>query len=82
MGSHDINFNYKNLREGPLGFIVDNKLIKKTLLNEVLKSKYISFKDGTEIININNEDIDNSFLETKNFEFIFQDSSCGRWKIF
>ena len=29
LGSHDINFDYKNLREGPLGFIVDNKLIKK-----------------------------------------------------
>ena len=44
LGSHDINFDYKNLKEGPLGFIVDNKLIKKTLLNEVSKSKYISFK--------------------------------------
>ena len=72
LGSHDINFNYKNLREGPLGFIVDNKLIRETLLNEVLKSKYVSFKDGTEIININNEDIDNSFLETKNFDLYFK----------
>ena len=72
LGSYDINFDYKNLREGPLGFIVDNKLIKKTLLNEVLKSKYISFKYDTEIININNEDIDNSFLESKNFNLYFK----------
>ena len=31
-----INFDHKNLKEGPLGFIVNNKLIKRTLLNEVL----------------------------------------------
>ena len=72
LGSHDINFDYKNLGEGPLGFIVDNKLIKKTLLNEVSKSKYISFKYGTEIININNDDIDNSYLETKNLNLYFK----------
>ena len=72
LGSHDISFDYKNLKEGPLGFIVDNKLIKKTLLNEVSKSKYISFKYDTEIININNEDIDNSFIETKNFNLYFK----------
>lgn len=72
LGPHDINFDYKNLKEGPLGFIVDNKLIKKILLNEVSKSKYISFKYGTEIININNEDIDNSFIETKNFNLYFK----------
>ena len=72
LGSHDISFDYKNLKEGPLGFIVDNKLIKKTLLNEVSKSKYISFKHGTEIVNINNEDIDNSFIETKNSNLYFK----------
>ena len=71
LGSHDINFDYKNLGEGPLGFIVDNKLIKTILLNEVSKSKYVSFKYGTEIININNEEIDNSFIETKNFDLFF-----------
>ena len=72
LGSHDINFDYKNLGEGPLGFIVDNKLIKTILLNEVSKSKYVSFKYGTEIININNEEIDNSFIETKNFDLYFK----------
>ncbi len=72
LGSHDINFDYKNLGEGPLGFIVDNKLIKTILLNEVSKSQYISFKYGTEIININNEDIDNSFIETRNFDLYFK----------
>ena len=72
LGSHDINFNCKKLREGPLGFIVNNKLIKKTLLNEVSKSKYISFKYGTEIYNVNNEDIDNSFIETKRFNLYFK----------
>ncbi len=72
LGSHDINFDQKNLKEGPLGFIVDNKLIKKTLLNEVSKSKYISLKHGTEIFNINNEDIDNSFIETKDFKLYFK----------
>ncbi len=72
LGSHDISFDYKNLKEGPLGFIVDNKLIKKTLLNEVSKSKYISFKYGTEIVNINNDDIDNSFIETKSSNLYFK----------
>ena len=72
LGSHDINFDCKNLGEGPLGFIVDNKLIKTILLNEVSKSKYVSFKYGTEIININNEEIDNSFIETKNFDLYFK----------
>ena len=72
LGSHDINFDQKNLKEGPLGFIVDNNLIKKTLLNEVSKSKYISFKHCTEIFNINNEDIDNSFIETKDFKLYFK----------
>ena len=42
LGSPDINFDYKNLEEGPLGFIVDNKLIKKSLLDQATKSKYIS----------------------------------------
>ncbi len=72
LGSHDINFDCKSLREGPLGFIVDNKLIKRTLLNEVSKSKYISFKYCTEIFNINNENIDNSFIETKNLKLYFK----------
>ena len=72
LGYHDITFDCKNLREGPLGFIVDNKLIKKTLLNEVLKSKYITLKYDTEIFNINNEDINNSFIETKNFNLYFK----------
>ena len=31
LGSHDINFDHENLKEGPLGFIVNNKLIKRTL---------------------------------------------------
>ena len=72
LGSHDINFDQKNLKEGPLGFIVDNNLIKRTLLNEVSKSKYISFKHCTEVLNIHNEDINNSFIETKNFKLYFK----------
>ena len=72
LGSHDITFDCKNLREGPLGFIVDNKLLRKTLLTEVLKSKYISLKYDTEIFNINNEDINNSFIETKNLNLYFK----------
>ena len=72
LGYHDITFDCKNLREGPLGFIVDNKLLRKTLLTEVLKSKYISLKYDTEIFNINNEDINNSFIETKNLNLYFK----------
>ena len=72
LGSHDINFDQKNLKEGPLGFIVDNNLIKRTLLNEVSKSKYISFKHCTEVFDIHNEDIDNSFIETKDFKLYFK----------
>ena len=72
LGPHDINFDYKNLQEGPLGFIVDNKLIRRTLLDEVLKSKYISFKYNTEILKINNEDLDKSFIETNNLNLHFK----------
>ena len=72
LGSHDINFDHKNLKEGPLGFIVDNRLIKRTLLDEVLKSKYITFKYSTEILKINNEDIDKSFIETNNSNLYFK----------
>ena len=72
LGSNDINFDHKNLKEGPLGFIVDNRLIKRTLLEEVLKSKYITFKYSTEILKINNEDIDKSFIETNNSNLYFK----------
>tara|TARA_B100000963_G_scaffold82416_1_gene70191 strand:- start:963 stop:2153 length:1191 start_codon:yes stop_codon:yes gene_type:complete len=72
LGSHDINFDQKNLKEGSLGFIVDNNLIKRILLNEVSKSKYISFKHCTEVFDIHNEDIDNSFIETKDFKLYFK----------
>ena len=72
LGSHDINFDCKNLKEGPLGFIVDNKLIKRTLLDEVSKSKYISYKYNTEISKINNEDLNKSFIETNNLNLYFK----------
>jgi 2-octaprenyl-6-methoxyphenol hydroxylase len=72
LGAHDINFDCKNLKEGPLGFIVDNKLIKRTLLDEVSKSKYISYKYNTEISKINNEDLNKSFIETNNLNLYFK----------
>ena len=72
LGSPDINFDYKNLEEGPLGFIVDNKLIKKSLLDQATKSKYISFKYNTEILDINNENLDKSFLKTNESNLYFK----------
>ena len=72
LGSPDINFDYKNLEEGPLGFIVDNKLIKKSLLDKATKSKYISFKYNTEILDINNENLDKSFLKTNESNLYFK----------
>ena len=72
LGLNDLNFDHKNLNEGPLGFIVDNKLIKRTLLDEVSKSEYISFKDSTEILKINNENMDKSLIETNNSNLYFK----------
>ena len=36
-----IDFDSKSMQEGPLGFIVENKVLKKTVLKEIIKSKYV-----------------------------------------
>ena len=60
----NLEFNHQTLCEGPLGFIIENKLIKHTLLDEVLNSKYIDFLDSSEISEIDNKDTNNSFVKT------------------
>ena len=45
---------------------------KKDLLDEVSKSKYISYKYNTEISKINNEDLNKSFIETNNLNLYFK----------
>ncbi len=49
--SNNINFTNPN-NAGYLGYIVDNKFIKKILLNKILSNKNILFYEKTEIIDI------------------------------
>ncbi len=64
LGPNDLNFNHKNLNEGPLGYIVENKIIRHLLLKEVLKSKYITFMENNEVSEIQNEDVNASLIKT------------------
>ena len=51
-----IDFDSKSMQEGPLGFIVENKVLKKTFLKEIIKSDYIKLISNTEALEITNED--------------------------
>ena len=69
------------MNEGPLGYIIENRIIKSLLLKEVLDSKYITFLDNSEILEIQNLDIDNSYVETNNeiIEFKLLVAADGRF---
>ena len=58
-----IDFNSKSMQEGPLGFIVENKILKKTFFKEIIKSNYIDLISDTEVLEINNQD--NSLVNIK-----------------
>jgi 2-octaprenyl-6-methoxyphenol hydroxylase len=47
LNTDDLNFKSKSLSEGPLGYIVDNTYLKKTVFKEVLKSNFIKFIGGS-----------------------------------
>ncbi len=51
-----IDFDSKSMQEGPLGFIVENKVLKKTFLKEIIKSDYIKLISNTEALEITNEE--------------------------
>ena len=69
---HDLRFTHDALNEGPLGYIVENKIIKYQLLKKVLSSKYITLLDNSEIREIQNLDINNSFIKTNNENIKFK----------
>ena len=77
----DLTIIHNALNEGPLGYIVENKIIKSSLLREVLKSKYITLLDNSEILEIQNLDINNSYVKTKNeiIEFKLLVAADGRF---
>ena len=64
INTDDLNFKSKSLNEGPLGYIIDNTYLKKTVFKEVLKSNFIKFIGG-----INIKDI----KRTSNIATIFSD---------
>ncbi len=53
-----IDFDSKLMEEGPLGFIVENKVLKKTVLKEIIKSSYVDLISDTKASEITNEDSD------------------------
>ena len=54
--SNDLDFDNRKVGEGPLGFIIDNKILKKALFKEIIKSKFVDFSQNTEVVKINNEE--------------------------
>ncbi len=68
----DLEFDHTNLDQGPLGFIVNNKFLKNKLLNKAIKSKFITFHDNTEISEIKNEDINESYITTSKGEIKYK----------
>ena len=52
INNNTLNFKSKSLNEGPLGYIVDNTYLKKTVFKEVLKSNFIKFIGGINIKDI------------------------------
>ena len=67
-----MEFDHEKVGEGPLGFIIDNSIIKKTLLNKIFKSKYITFSEKTEILKINNSNNFESFITTNNSKILYK----------
>ena len=58
-----LTFNHKMTEEGVMGYIVENKFIKKFLLDKVLKSKVIKMYSNNLVKSIKN--LENKTLELK-----------------
>ena len=71
-GQNDIEFNPKNVNEKALGYIIDNSILKKTLYNCMINSKFVHFYDNTEIKKIHNSDPTNSMIETNRGKIPFK----------
>ncbi len=50
-----INFDSKSTSEGPLGFIIENKILKEFIFKEIMKSKFIKFFHDVKINEIDNK---------------------------
>ena len=50
-----INFDSKSTSEGPLGFIIENKILKEFIFKEIMKSKFIKFFYDVKINEIDNK---------------------------
>ena len=54
INTNELDFKSDALKEGPLGYIVDNTYLKKIIFKEVLKSNFIKFIGGVNIKDITN----------------------------
>ncbi len=70
--SADLRFDHKNLTEGPLGFIIENKDFKKILIEKVKKESRISFFENEEITEIDNTDAESNVLRTNNLKIKYK----------
>ena len=52
INSNELDFKSEALNEGPLGYIVDNTYLKKTIFKEVLESNFVKFVGGVNIKDI------------------------------
>ena len=70
--NENLVFNHETVREGPLGFIIDNNFFKKKLFEEIQNSKLITFYEKTEIKDIQNQNFDQSFIKTNRGDIKFK----------
>ncbi len=68
----DLRFDHKYLTEGPLGFILENKNLKRLLLEKVKKDNRISFFQNEEIKEIKNTNTNTSILRTNNIKIKYK----------
>ena len=76
-----IDFNSDSISEGPLGFIIENKVLKEFIFKEVIKSKFIEFIPNVNIIQIqkNNEHEVKLKTDKGNFESNLLVGADGRY---
>ena len=60
-----IDFDSESMQEGPLGFIVENKILKETVHKEIIKSNYIDLVGDTEALEITNQDNGSAKIKTQ-----------------
>ena len=76
-----IDFNSDSISEGPLGFIIENKVLKEFIFKEIIKSKFIEFIPNVNIIQIqkNNEHEVKLKTDKGNFESNLLVGADGRY---